>query len=226
MIIYIPDPCPGVNGKLVTLAHRDLSWNESQRHLLTDIGLSAARLHGFSIADYVKLIQKARAIHEWESVKIIVPDAFGDYAKTLKNFEKFAPLLRRFGELVFVAQELGEPPRGADIVAIPARRLTVRGVVIDCAREPETCGQYIARYVVMHSERRIHLLGPAARLLKYLASRGVLQYVESFDTASYRRAPDAESKKENGGAWMVKTKEQACKWFEKWLSASGTNLTV
>lgn len=224
MIIYIPDPCPGVNGKLVSLVHRDLSWNESQRHLLVDIGLSAARLHGFSIADYVKLVQRARATRNWESVKIIVPDVFGDYAKTLKNFEKFAPLLRRFGELVFVAQQLGEPPHSADVVAIPARRLTTVRGVINCAREPETCGQYIARYVVVH-KRRIHLLGPAARLLQYLASRGVLQYVESFDTASYRRAPDAEAKRENGGAWMVKTREQACKWLEKWLSASvGTNL--
>jgi hypothetical protein len=81
------------------------------------------------------------------------------------------------------------------------------------------CAQYIARFVEdYHSSFRIHLLGPAARALRHLRRWGTLKYVESFDTATYRRAPTSRLKQQNGGKWQVTNTDMACKWFDAWMS--------
>ena len=217
MIIFIPDPCPNAEGKLVSFAHRGLNVSDTQRHLMIDIGLSIA-IAGVSIGKYVKLVQKAVQAHSWDSIRIVVPDAFDNWPKTVELWRRYAPVLKRYGQLMFVAQELIPPPADLDpppdIVALPARR---QGCC-DCAHEPLRCAQRIGGFLWLYRDRyRIHLLGPALRTLRFLNRWGDTKLIESFDTASYRRAPTKADKQENGGAWQIRTTMQACKWLESWL---------
>jgi len=216
-IVFIPDACD-VSGKLVSLVHRSTAKSTFQVHLMVDVGISAAR-HGLSFIDYVKLVDRAVSSASWQSVRIIVPDVFNDHRATVERWRKYAPTLRRYGELVFVAQQLQPPPEDLDprpdIVAVPARRLGD----IDCSKAHLRCAQYIAKFVEdYHSSFRIHLLGPAARALRHLRRWGILKYVESFDTATYRRAPTSKLKRENGGKWQVTDTDMACTWFKTWMS--------
>jgi len=216
-IVFIPDACDTF-GKLVSLVHRSTAKSLNQVHLMVDVGISAARF-GFSLIDYVKLVDKAVSSANWQSVRIIVPDAFDNHKLTVERWRKYAPALRRYGELMFVAQQLQPPPEGLDprpdIVAVPARRVGD----IDCSRAHMRCAQYIARFIEdYHAMYRIHLLGPAARALRHLRRWGTLKYVESFDTATYRRAPTARLKRENGGKWQATDTDTACVWFKAWMS--------
>jgi len=216
-IVFIPDTCNTL-GKLVSLVHRSTAKSLNQVHLMVDVGISAAR-HGLSFIDYVKLVDRAVGSASWQSVRIVVPDAFDNHRLTVERWRKYAPALRRYGELMFVAQQLQPPPEDLDprpdIVAVPARRLGD----IDCAREHMRCAQYIARFIEdYHSSFRIHLLGPAARALRHLRRWGTLKYVESFDTATYRRAPTSKLKQQNGGKWQVTNTDTACTWFKTWMS--------
>jgi len=216
-IVFIPDACDTF-GKLVSLVHKSTAKSLNQVHLMVDVGISAAR-HGTSFIEYVKLVDRAVSSASWQSVRIVVPDAFDNHKLTVERWRRFAPTLRRYGELMFVAQQLQPPPEGLDprpdIVAVPARRLGD----IDCAREHMRCAQYIARFVEdYHTVYRIHLLGPAARALRHLRRWGTLRYVESFDTATYRRAPTARLKRDNGGKWQVTDADTACMWFRTWMS--------
>jgi hypothetical protein len=216
-IVFIPDACD-VSGKLVSLVQRSTAKSLNQAHLMVDVGISAAQ-HGLSFVEYVKLVDRAVSSASWQSVRIVVPDAFGNHKLTVERWRKFAPTLRRYGELMFVAQQLQPPPEDLDprpdIVAVPARRLGD----IDCAREHMRCAQYIARFIVdYHSSFRIHLLGPAARTLRRLRRWGTLRYVESFDTAAYRHAPTYRLKRDNGGKRYAGTTDTACTWFRTWMS--------
>ena len=50
MIIYVPDPCPDVAGKLVVFSRYRLDFSATQKYALVDIGVSAARGGPFSNA--------------------------------------------------------------------------------------------------------------------------------------------------------------------------------
>ena len=67
----------------------------------------------------------------------------------------------------------------------------------------------------------IHLLGLALRSVKML--RWALRQCErqgtavSFDTASYRRAPNQHVKKQLGDRWMPRSREETVVMLETWL---------
>ena len=103
-------------------------------------------------------------------------------------------------------------------VALPARR----HCDVSCAAQPRLCAERISRalvYLVRDLRLRVHLLGPAARVLKALGP--ALRDVHSFDTASYRRAPNVTAKKELGGKWQAPDSTVARRWLLQWLRQAG-----
>ena len=218
-LIYVTDPCEGVTGKLITLARPDFHISPSQRYVLVDIGLAAAR-GAFWWRDYLRLVGKVvrlnSLIHSVEEVAVVVPDVFWNYQKTVESYRKYAPVIKRYGvKLVFVAQELKAPeldkldPEPV-IIALPARK---HGNVI-CARQPSLCAKRLADAATHMRDLgfKVHLLGPPRRVLLQLTDM-LGRQIRSFDTMSYRRAP---SRRVRVGGYMA-TRQTACLYLKEWL---------
>lgn len=215
--LYIPDPCRGAEGKLVTLTRRDLSTSPTQRYVLVDIGIRGA-VNGFSLFDYLKLVEKAKALPHVEEVAAVVPDVFNDFAATVRNYKKYAPRMRGV-KLVFVAQQLVPPPGDLepppDIVAVPAHK---QGNV-SCSRNPRLCAERASRFLQIVASSRVHFLGPPKRLLRLLLPLLGDGRTYSADTMAYRLAPAQSAKlrrKEGDRGLYMADKSVVCKWFELW----------
>lgn len=175
-------------GKLTTLRSRvSVSPDDI---VLVDIGIRSAQ-EGVDIERYIEYANEVASVTQ---AYIIVPDAFGNYARTLELWKRYSARFR--GKTVFVAQELGPPPGGANHIAIPSRYLTYAGRTISCAREPNVCASLIARYISLYKPGYVHLLGAGAPLIDALLARGVR--IDSFDTAAFKLAQTSEDKRRNG----------------------------
>jgi hypothetical protein len=185
--------------------------------VLIDVGLRAA-INGISLNDYIRFITRVRNSVEAEEYYIVVPDSYANAEETYRNWLKYAPKLRPYGGLVYVAQGFRLPrdwgPAEPALVALPAR--SQNGV--RCNLEPVWCANNIRKFLVRYGGRRmrIHLLGPARRELMQLKRWNLLQHVESIDTAAHHKAPTREAKKMLGGKWQA-TKDVRCTWLQEWL---------
>jgi len=225
MIIYVPDPVniDGVEvGCLCTPARCDCLMRG--RHTLVDVGLRAAREGVFDVGRYLRLAAKAVAIGG--TAYAVVPDVFCDAEKTAENYMRYSRLLKAVGaEPVLVLQQFydgldayGDLLTSVSTVAPPARR----HCDVSCAERPRLCAERINRVLIRLARDmglRMHLLGPAARVLKALGP--ALEDVYSFDTASYRRAPNSSAKKGLGGKWQAPNGEVARQWLLQWLRQAG-----
>jgi hypothetical protein len=211
MKIYTPDACTPHR-----LASMSASYaSGSAESVLIDIGLARA-MGGVSISDYIRHISRVRSRVAAEEYYIVVPDSYANAEETYRNWLKFAPRLRPYGELVYVAQGFVLPrdwgPAEPALVALPARSQNGR----KCSLDPVYCANNIRRFLDAHRGLRIHLLGPAKRELVQLKRWGYLQHVESLDTTAPHMAPTKAAKEMLGGKWQA-TKEVRCAWFQEWI---------
>jgi len=220
MIVCAPDLTPeiatafGVQPcQLVTLSLRVPPRRDMD--VLVDVGLRAAK-QGVDFWRYADLVAEVRP--RWA----ICPDTFGDFNKTLELWRRWAPLLGRITRPLFVFQEfyrLDVRHVPSDHVALPMRRHHD----VNCALRPRLCAERAERALrwLCGNAAHVHLLGPSLRAVKML--RDVLRQCEvqgtlvSFDTAAYRRAPNANIKKQLGGRWQPNSAEEAEKMLEAWL---------
>jgi hypothetical protein len=224
MIIYVPDPVDidGVEvGCLCSLA-KCACVGQSDKTLV-DIGLTYAQIQTIPLKRYMNLINIA--VKHGETYAI-VPDVFCDVKKTVANFKRYANAIRQRGaKTVLVLQRFyetldvyGDVMYETDVVALPAHR----HCDVSCTVRPRLCAERISRaliWLARDAKLRVHLLGPAARVLKALGP--ALEDVYSFDTASYRRAPNSSAKKELGGKWQAPSDEVARQWLLQWLRQAG-----
>ena len=220
MIVCAPDLTPEIATEfgvqpcqLVTLSIKPPLRRGMDK--LADIGLRAAK-EGVDIWDYVGLVAE---IHpRWA----ICPDAFGDFNKTLELWRRWSPLLGRITRPLFVFQEfyrIDVRHVPTDYVALPMRRHHD----VSCSTRPSLCAERAERALrwLCDNVVHVHLLGPTLRAIKLL--RNALRQCErqgtlvSFDTAAYRRAPNAAIKKQLGGRWQPNNTQEAEKMLEAWL---------
>ncbi len=208
MKIYTPDPCTPyrlcVYGRYCAL--------DGAEEVLVDVGFAAAR-QGVGFSEYVNFVKRV-----WQSTRatlyVVVPDVFSNWRKTRENYLKYARDLRRFGHLVYVAQEFVLPRDvDADVIALPAHR---QGPY-ECSRHPLFCAFNVKWFLEerYNGEAPVHLLGPAKLELLHLKMWGTLSKIRSIDTATYRRAPTRRAKEMLGGKWQV-VKGLECAWFQEW----------
>jgi len=226
MIIFVSDPIPErINsiefGCLCSLVKCNCIGQSGKT--LVDIGLTYAQEQAIPFKRYMSYISKAVRYGETYAV---VPDAFCDPEKTVANFRRYARAIKQRGaNTVLVLQRFYETLdvyrdviHEADVVALPSRR----HCDASCTMQPRLCAERISRVLVFHAKDmglRIHLLGPAAKVLKALDP--ILKDVYSFDTMSYRRAPNVVAKRELGGRWQVPDSETARRWLLQWLRQAG-----
>jgi hypothetical protein len=227
MIVFVPTPPPperwppGIEFGALTTMSFPTSVSRYVDKVFVDLSLRGARI-GVEFRDYAKFISKVRAKAPWAELWIVFPDAYCNATETRKNFEIFLKTAQHVSppkKYVYVAQEFWrvyDPPDGADVVALPARRQCDA----DCSRDPDICATRILAFLSTKRDRWIHLLGPALRVL-----RKVHHKIDSFDTASYRRAVDKETKLLSGGRWQA-TKDVMETYLFRWLErALGKKLT-
>ena len=222
MIVFVPTPPPrerwppGIEFGVLTTMSFPVPVPRYVDKAFVDVSLRGART-GVELHDYAKFIGKVRAKAPWAELWIVFPDAFCDAAETRKNFETFLKIAQHVPppkKYVYVAQEfwrIYDPPDGADVVALPARRQCD----VDCSKDPDTCATRILAFLSAKRDKWIHLLGPALRVL-----RQVYRKIDSFDTASYRRAVDQETKRLSGGKWQA-TKNVMETYLFRWLEKAG-----
>jgi len=187
--------------------------------VLADVGLRAA-ISGVNAAEYLALIRRCRAA--WA----VVPDAFGDFRKTLALWHRYAPLVARRAAPILVLQEFHKMrpavhalDLGVERVALPMRRHPDAS----CAERPQLCAERAARALDLLCGRvsHVHLLGPALRALRILVPR--LRECErqgtvvSFDTIAYHRAPDSATKRVMGGRWQPRSAGESLMLLDAWL---------
>ncbi len=213
MKIYTPDPC--TPHRLISMSVGIYYANGSVESVLIDIGLRRA-LSGVSFSDFLRFVSKVKMRMRASAYYIIVPDVYNSYDKTYRNWLKYAPVLKRYGELVYVAQEFKLPkdwgPAEPALIALPARSQNGR----KCSLDPVYCANNIRRFLDAHRGLRIHLLGPAKRELIQLKRWGYLQHVESLDTTAPHMAPTEAAKEMLGGKWQV-VRGLECAWFQEWI---------
>jgi hypothetical protein len=191
---------------------------------ITDIGLAAARNGEIPLARYLTLIRRARA--HWA----IVPDKFPDFRATLAQWFRYSPVISRYAAPILVVQEFYKY-RVLDAVLDLRRMGLVDRVAlpmrihhdVSCSKEPRLCAERAERALrtLCGVMGHIHLLGPGLRSLRIL--RNVLTQCErqgtviSIDTAAYRRSSNSQIKKQLGGRWMPRNKQEAQKMLEEWL---------
>jgi len=195
----------------------------SKLKILLDVGIAGAK-RGVDAAVYIASARRIKPT--WA----VVPDVFGDFRRTLAQWLRYAPLISRYAAPIFVAQEFYRPGV-LDVLLHDLRRLGVVRVAlpmrqhpdVSCSSEPRLCAERAERALrwLCGAVEHIHLLGPALRSVKML--RWALRRCErqgtavSFDTASYRRAPNQHVKKQLGGRWMPRSREEAVVMLETWL---------
>ena len=183
--------------------------------ILTDVGLRAAK-QGVDFWRYADLIVEVK--QRWA----ICPDAFGSFEKTLELWRRWSPLLSRLTRPIFVFQEfyrIDVRHIPTDYVALPMRRHHD----VNCALRPKLCAERAERALraLCGYASHIHLLGPPLRAVRLL--RDVLRQCEkwgsvvSLDTSAYRRAPNAQIKKQLGGRWQPRDSTEATTMLEAWL---------
>jgi len=195
----------------------------SKLKILLDVGIAGAK-RGVDATVYIALARRIKPT--WA----VVPDVFGDFRRTLAQWLRYAPLISRYAAPIFVAQEFYRPGV-LDVLLHDLRRLGVVRVAlpmrqhpdVSCSGEPRLCAERAERALrwLCGAVEHIHLLGPALRSVRML--RGVLRRCErqgtavSFDTASYRRAPNQRIKQQLGGRWMPRSREEVVVMLETWL---------
>jgi len=209
---------------IVSLSRDNLdNYDAYKMRRLADVGLAVAKSGDMQLARYLTLIKRAKA--HWA----IVPDVFGDFRRTLAQWLRYAPLISRYATPVFVVQEFFKP--GILGVLYDLRRLgVVRAALpmrqhpdVSCSSEPRLCAERAERALrwLCGAVEHMHLLGPTLRSVRIL--RWALRQCErqgtavSFDTASYRRAPNQHVKKQLGGRRMPNSREEAVMMLETWL---------
>ena len=220
MIVCAPDMTPetaaefGVQPcQLITLSIKPP--RRRGMDILADVGLRAAK-EGVDVWHYADLVAEVRP--RWA----VAPDAFGSFEKTLELWRRWSPLLSRLTRPIFVFQEfyrIDVKHIPADYVALPMRRHHD----VNCALHPRLCAERTERVLrwLCGYAAHIHLLGPPLRAVRLL--RDVLRQCErqgtavSFDTAAYRRAPNASVKRQLGGRWQPRNAEEAAVMLEAWL---------
>ena len=220
MIICAPDMAPETAARfgvqpcqLITLSLRPPRRRDID--VLADIGLRAAK-EGADLWRYADLVAEVRP--RWA----ICPDAFGDYEKTLELWRRWSPLLSRLTRPIFVFQEfyrIDVKHVPSDYVALPTRRHRD----VNCSLHPRLCAERAERALrwLCGAVAHIHLLGPPLRAVRLL--RDVLRQCErqgtavSFDTAAYRRAPNASVKRQLRGRWLPRNSQEASAMLEAWL---------
>jgi hypothetical protein len=222
MIVFVPTPPhpekwpPGIEFGVLTTMSFPASIPRYVDKVFVDLSLRRARL-GVELHDYVKFVAKVRNKAPWAELWIVFPDAYCNATETRKNFEKFLKIVQHVPppkRYVYVAQEFwrtADVPEDADVVALPARRQCD----VDCSKDPDACTTRILAFLSSKRDRWIHLLGPALRVL-----RKVHHKIDSFDTASYRRAVDQETKRLSGGKWQA-TKNVMETYLFRWLEKAG-----
>ncbi len=190
--------------------------------VLADVGLSGAA-RGIDVVAYIQLVRRIRPT--WA----VVPDVFGNFRQTLALWLRWAPAISKFAVPLFVAQEFHKP--GVIDALYDLRRLGVVRVALPMRRHPDASCSLVPRLCAERAERalrafcgvfdHIHLLGPALKTLRLL--KGVLRQCErhgtavSFDTTSYRRAPNSDIKHRLGGRWQPRNSAEAAAMLEAWL---------
>jgi hypothetical protein len=214
MKIYTPDRC--TPWRLASMSVGIYYANGDAEAVLIDIGLKRA-LSGVSFSDFLKFIAKVRMRMNASVYYIIVPDVYNSFDGTYRNWLKYALSLKRYGELVYVAQEFKLPkdwgPTEPALIGLPAHSQFYKS----CFKEPDFCVANIMRFMAQYDGGiPLHLLGPVKAVLLQLKRWGYLDGIASFDTASYRRAPNKKAKEMLNGKWQV-VKGLECKWFQEWI---------
>jgi hypothetical protein len=202
--VFVPDPC--TPWRLVSLAtgHSYGSADE----VLIDIGLRAAK-GGVSISTYVKFVQRVKMNLRAEVYYVVVPDVYGDFEKTYRNWIRYSKVLSRYGKLVYVAQGFTVPSDWGglepELVALPAK--SQNGV--SCSINPVYCIKNITNFIDRYgTEFNIHLLGPSKSVLSALSLLGYLDYITSIDTSAYRKSGKRLPRRED---------KSVCTLLKKWL---------
>ncbi len=232
MIVCAPDMTPELAEKfgvepclIVSLSRDNLDNPEAYRmYRFADIGLTVAKSGDVPLARYLTLIRRAKA--HWA----VVPDTFGDFRATLAQWFKLSPIVAKFTTPIFVAQEFHRP-HVLDAVLDLLRTGAVEGVAfpmrqhpdVSCSRDHRLCAERAERAMraLCGAADHVHLLGPPLRAVRLL--RDVLRQCErqgslvSLDTSAYRRAPNAELKKQFGGRWQPRNADEATAMLEAWL---------
>jgi len=229
MIVCAPDLTPEVAAKfgvepcmLVTFGKRVPPLRRGVK-VLADVGLAGAK-RGVDAVAYAQFVR--RVSPTWA----VVPDAFGDFEATLARWRSYAPLVAKYAAPILVVQEFHKPVvfdavaellrKGeAERLALPMRQHPDAS----CSRESRLCAERAERALraLCGYAAHVHLLGPALRAVRLL--KDVLKQCErqgtvvSFDTMAYRRAPNANIKKQLGGRWQPNTSEEATSMLEAWL---------
>jgi len=229
MIVCAPDLTPEIAAKfgvepclLITFSVRAPPSRRGMKTLV-DVGLANAK-RGVDAATYVHFVRRVRPT--WA----VVPDVFGDFDATLVRWRSYAPLIAKHGAPILVVQEFYKP-HVLDAVLDLLRTGAVERLALpmrqhpdaSCSRKPRLCAERAERALraLCGMAPHVHLLGPALRAVKTL--RNVLGQCErqgtavSFDTMAYRRAPNAELKKQLGGRWQPRNSEEAAAMLEAWL---------
>jgi hypothetical protein len=214
MKIYTPDPC--TPHRLASMSVGIYYADGAAEAVLIDIGLKRA-LSGVSFSDFLKFITKVRMRMNASVYYIIVPDVYDKFTETHRNWLKFAPRLKPYGEPVYVAQGFVLPkdwgPVEPALIGLPAHSQNYKS----CFREPGFCAANIMRFMAQYDGSvPLHLLGPVKAVLLQLKRWGYLDRIVSFDTASYRRAPNKKAKEMLNGKWQV-VKGLECAWFQEWI---------
>ncbi|MGC9119628.1 MAG: hypothetical protein ACP5I3_11690, partial [Thermoproteus sp.] len=152
------------------------------------------------------------------SYLVISPDVYGNAEATAKNWLRYAPRLRQYGEPVYVAQGFQLPkswgPVEPALIALPARSQDGR----KCHLHPAYCVGNIMRFLDSYDlSIPVHLLGPAKVVLLDLKRWGYLPRITSCDTSAYRKAPTNAAKEMLGGKWQAVNGVE-CAWFREWTS--------
>jgi len=221
VIVFVPTPPPrerwppGIEFGVLTTMSFPVPVPRHVDKAFVDLSLRRTRI-GVELHDYAKFVGKVRAKAPWAELWIVFPDTFCDAAETRRKYEKFrklASLVSPPKKYIYVAQEfVSSLPEDVDVVALPARRQCYT----NCSREPDVCAARIIAYVRNYMrDRWIHLLGPSLRVL-----RVTHHLADSFDTASYRRAVDQETKRLSGGKWQA-TKNVMETYLFRWLEKAG-----
>ena len=227
MIVCALDMAPEVAARFgvepCVLAVFDSRVRHGGVKVLADIGLAGAE-RGVDAAAYIQFVRRIRPT--WA----VVPDKFADFRLTFASWLRYSTVIAKYAQPVFVAQEFHKP-KAADVLLHDLRRLGVARVALPMRRHPDAACSLEPRLCAGRAERvlrslcgavvHIHLLGPALRSLRLL--RGALRQCEgqgtvvSFDTAAYRRAPNAELKRRLGGRWMPNDSGEAVAMLGAWL---------
>jgi len=222
MIIYVPDPID------ISLQRRKIEIGclctpsrcgcvSKATPVLIDIGIAAA-VHGVQLQEYLRVIKRVSTVVRAD-VYAVVPDVFCDATKTIENWHKYAQIIKRLGaNPVLVLQsfytDLDRYMNLIDeteIVALPSRK----HCDATCAARPRLCAERIERALRILYQKKVHLLGPALRVLRYLGD--TLNQIYSFDTAAYHMAPNAKLKEKTDGRYMPRNMSESAEWLMAWL---------